>query len=322
MAVVALLSAFPSAALGQEQNEDCDVYYFGIGRPQDFKRAFACQMRQPDERKNWSILAVMYLNGDGTQPNVKKARAAFRHIESADASAAALEDALGRREANPKFAFPRIDYCKEIAQTTLDGNYCDGIQQRLADVTAKNALKTAGADLDRATAKRFGELKRAFDAFRKADGSRVYEAYGEGTIRNEAAMDQETFVQRDFLAAVEAWGPKASTMPAPKRGLADADKELNKVYRALMESYDAEAAEAVKTYPNPEVQKEYVEATKSAKNAARDAQRAWLKYATAWKKFAEALRPENPRDDDMRAFLIEQRIRELQSNGEEDVKKK
>jgi len=321
LGIATLLVASSSASFAQEEREDCDIYYYGIGRAQDFKRAFACEMRVPDENKNWAILAVMYLNGDGTEKNVKKARAAFKHLESHDASSAALENALGRHEANPKFAFPRIDFCKEIAQTTLDGNYCDGIQQRLANVAAKGALKTAGADLDKATAKRFGELKRAFEAFRKADGARVYEAYGEGSIRNEAATDQENFVQRDFLAAVEAWGPKASSQPLPKRSLEDADQELNKVYRALMDRHDAEAAEVVKNYPNPETQQEMLEASKSAKNAARDAQRAWLKYAAAWKKFAEALRPDNPRADDVRAFLIEQRIRELKSTGEEGAAK-
>jgi uncharacterized protein YecT (DUF1311 family) len=321
LGVAAFLAVSSSGAFAQEPNQDCDAYYYGIRRAQDFKRAFACEMRAPDENKNWAILAVMYLNGDGTEKNVKKARAAFKHLDSHDASSAALENALGRREANPTFAFPRIDYCKEIAQTTLDGNTCDGIQQRLANVVAKGALKTAGAALDKVASKHFGELKRAFDAFRKADGLRVYAAYGEGSIRDEASTDQENLVQRDFLTAVDAWGPKASAPPAPKRSLADADKELNKVYRALMESYDAAAAEAVKTYPNPEVQKEMVEASKSAKNAARDAQRAWLKYAASWKKFAEALRPDEPRADDVRAFLIEQRISELKGGGEEGGKK-
>jgi uncharacterized protein YecT (DUF1311 family) len=309
--VVAFLAVSSSVAFAQDQNEDCDAYYYGIGRAQDFKRAFACEMRAPDENKNWSILAVMYLNGDGTEKNVKKARAAFKHLESHDASSAALEDALGRREANPKFDFPRIDFCKEIAQTTLDGNYCDGIQQRLANVAAKGALKTAGADLDKTAGKRFGELKRAFEAFRKADGSRLYEAYVDGTIRDSIAIDQENFVQHNFLAAVEAWGPKASQTPAPKRSLADADKELNKIYRELLGGFDPEAND----------DKERVASLQDAKDAARDAQRAWLKYAAAWKKFAEALRPDNPRADDLRAFLIEQRIRELQTNVTDGVPK-
>jgi hypothetical protein len=115
------------------------------------------------------------------------------------------------------------------------------------------------------------------------------------------ATGQEDLVQRNFLAAVNAWGPKASP-PPPKRSLVDADKELNKAYRVLIDQYETDRADA--------------------KNAARDAQRAWLKYAAAWKSFAEALRPDNPRTDDVRAFLTEQRIRELQTDGEDGGPKK
>jgi Protein of unknown function (DUF1311). len=290
-----------SPAVPAQEPEDCGVYYFGIGQPRDFKRAFACEMRSPDDQRDWMIVAVMYLNGEGTAASVKKARDAFRHLDSADASSDALEKAIEMREANPRIAFPRIDYCREIAQTTLDGNYCDSVRMRKVDVAAKGVLKAAGADLDSAAAKRFTELKRAFDAFRRTDSQRLYLDFAQGTIRNAMATGQEDLVQRNFLAAVNAWGPKASP-PPPKRSLVDADKELNKAYRALIDQYETDRADA--------------------KNAARDAQRAWLKYAAAWKSFAEALRPDNPRTDDVRAFLTEQRIRELQTDGEDGGPKK
>jgi chromosome condensin MukBEF ATPase and DNA-binding subunit MukB len=151
------------------------------------------------------------------------------------------------------------------------------------------------ASLDRAGAKSFDELKRAFDAFRKADGERMYEAFIDGTIRNEKATAQEDFVQRNFLAAIPAWGPKAAA-PSSKRSLTDADSELNEVYRKNLSQFDTERA--------------------SAKEAARAAQRLWLKYAAAWKRFAETLRPGQAAADDLRAFLIEQRIRELGFSGE------
>ena len=189
----------------------------------------------------------------------------------------------------------RADFCKEIAQTTLDGNECDAIGQLRADAATSRLLKPVRASLDRAGAKRFDELKRAFDAFRKADGERMYEAFIVGSIRNEKAMAQEDFVQRNFVTAIAAWGPKAAA-PSSKRSLTDADTELNEVYRKDLSQFDTEHG--------------------NAKEAGRAAQRLWLKYATAWKHFAETLRPSQPAHDDLRAFLIEQRIRELRFSGE------
>jgi hypothetical protein len=301
----------PWPAVAQEGREDCDAYYFGIGRAQDFQRAFACEQRRPEEQKDWARLCVMYMNGEGTPRDIKKARAAFRHIHARDASTAALQDALERRETNPKAPLPRVDYCKEIAQTTLDGNYCGTIAQRLAGVTAKDALKNAGKSLTGPAAKRFDELTRVFASFRKADGQRLYADFSEGSIRNEMAMNQENLVQRDFLAAVKAWGPEGGPPPAAKRPLGEADQELNKVYRESMRGYDQEA----------ELDKGRAEELQAAKTATRDAQRLWLKYAAAWAKFAEAQRPEHPATDDLRAYLIEQRIRELQTGGEQGFQK-
>jgi hypothetical protein len=297
--IATLIGICSPAVLAQQRPEDCSVYYFGIGQPQDFKRAFACEMGARDEQKDWMMIAVMYLNGEGTAASVKEARAAFGHADSADGSADALEKAIGLREANPNSAFPRVDYCKEIAQTTPDINVCDSIHLRLADVAAARVLAAAGIS-DRAAARRFAELKRAFAAFRKADSQRLYLEFIDGTIRNAMATAQEDLVQRNLLAAVEAWGPKGSAPPA-KRSLAAADKELNQVYRALL-SQDEDAGAKVK-------------------KAARDAQRLWLKYAAAWKRLAEVSRPDSSRTDDLRAFLTEQRIGELQTGGEDGVPK-
>ena len=278
-----------------EQAEDCDDYYYGISRTRDLKRAFACHTRAPDEDKDWMMLTVMHLNGEGTPASLAQAQASFKHVSAHDASTEAMEKALALRAAHPETRFPRVDFCKEIAQTTLDGNECDAIQQRRADAATSRFLKPVKASLDRAGAKRFDDLKHAFDSFRKADGERVYEAFIDGTIRNAEAMAQEDFVQRNFVAAIAAWGPKAAP-PSSKRSLTDADAELNEVYRKDLSRFDADHA--------------------TAKEAARAAQRLWLKYATAWKHFAERLRPNQPAPDDLRAFLIEQRIRELRFSGE------
>jgi hypothetical protein len=75
--VVTLATEMARAAAPMDEN--CDVYYFGIGQRRDFKRAFECEMARPEQGRNWVLLAVMYLNGEGTPRDVKKARAALQH---------------------------------------------------------------------------------------------------------------------------------------------------------------------------------------------------------------------------------------------------
>jgi hypothetical protein len=96
-----------------EQAEDCDDYYYGIGRTKDLKRAFACHMRAPDENKDWMMLTVMHLNGEGTPASLAQAQAAFKHVSAHDASTEAMEKALVLRAAHPETRFPRLDFCKE-----------------------------------------------------------------------------------------------------------------------------------------------------------------------------------------------------------------
>ena len=66
VAVATTLGICSPAVPAEEEPEDCGVYYFGIGQPRDFKRAFACEMRTPDDQRDWMMVAVMYLNGEGT----------------------------------------------------------------------------------------------------------------------------------------------------------------------------------------------------------------------------------------------------------------
>jgi uncharacterized protein YecT (DUF1311 family) len=307
------LGAPASARAEAPANESCDVYYFGIGQRRDLGRAFACEMAEPEERRNWVLVSVMYLNGEGTSRDVRRARAALEHNrpEECGVTCAVLDEVLRRHEAAPNKSYRRIDYCKDIAQTTLDVNYCLGVETRRDAFRRKREAKALVVGLPPESSKRFTALAQAFAKFKEADGLREYQNFKEGTIRGEASAIMEKRVSKHHAAALAAWGPKATQVSAGARPLADADRELNEVYRGIMAGLSDALAEA-QTTPDPEERKSRVQAATEVKTATRDAERAWMRYAEAWKGFVKAARPDDAEAlESLRAFLTEQRIREL-----------
>lgn len=323
--IVALLflAAAGSAQAEAPAPELCDVYYFGIGQRPDYARAFACEMAEPPERRNWVLLAVMYLNGEGTARDLGRAREALGHKrpDYCGATCAALDEVLRRQEAAPTKRYPRVDYCRDIAITTPDANYCLGVEERKEELRRKRAGKNLAASLPPKARKRFAALGQAFAKFKKADGLREYENFRDGTIRDEASEIMEKRVAKHYQAALAAWGPGATGPPPKTRSLAEADRELNEIYRGIMDGLNADIAEAQATAA-PEEREQRVEDATGVKTATRDAERAWLRYAEAWKGFFKSVRPDDALAlEKLRAFLTEQRIRELKypSIGESEV---
>jgi uncharacterized protein YecT (DUF1311 family) len=118
-------------------------------------------------------------------------------------------------------------------------------------------------------------------------------------------------VAKHYQAALAAWGPKATQNQTRARSLAEADRELNEIYRGIMDGLNGAITEAQAT-KDPEERKNLVEDATQTKTATRDAERAWLRYAEAWKAFVAATRPDDAEAlESVRAFLTEQRIREL-----------
>lgn len=309
-----VLFLLPQPALAAAPAEvPCDVYYFGIGQRRDPARAFACEMALPEGNRDWVLLTIMHMNGEGTPRDVKKAREAFRHerLDYCGVTCGVLDQVLRRHEARPDKKHPRVDYCKQIAQTTLAINYCLGVEQRLAEIRRKREERAMSAGLAPEVRKRFTALSRAFATFKEADGIREYQNFKDGTIRGEASDIMEKRVSRHHDAALAAFGPNASQRPPLGRPLAEADQELNRVYREIMAARDADIAEAQATASGDDGQTR-VEDVKDVRVATRDAERAWLRYVDAWKKLVTSLHPDDAEaPDQVRAFLTEQRIRQL-----------
>ena len=288
------LAAAGSAQAEAPTSEMCDVYYFGIGQPRDYARAFACETAEPVERRNWLLLAMMYLNGEGTARDLGRAREALGHRrpDYCGATCAALDEVLRRQEAAPAKRYPRVDYCRDIALTTPDANYCLGVEERKEELRRKRAGKNLAASLAPEARKRFAALARAFAKFKEADGMREYQNFRDGTIRGEASEIMEKRVAKHYQTALAVWGPRATQTPPSARPLAEADRELNEIYRGIMAGLNADIAQARAT-AEPKERAERTEDAAGVKTATRDAQRAWLRYAEAWKGFLKSVRPDD-----------------------------
>jgi uncharacterized protein YecT (DUF1311 family) len=307
-ALVTAAAGHVDAAPADDIPEDCGVYYFGIGQPKDLARAFQCEIRTPDFRKDWAMITIHYLNGEGTARDLVRARQAFAHLRGeSGATEAALEEALRLREAKPGKIFPRIDFCKDIAIATPDANYCDGVAARMRSARLKKDLGQMRATLDPAAKKAFDKVASTFKHFQEEDGKREYLNFIDGTIRNEAATEQERRVLAHYREALAAWGPQATSPPALPRPLRVADDELNQVYQDIRKVDDT---------VEPESQR--AQNLADARDQTRTAQRAWLKYVAAWTSLVKQLNTDDAdAADNVRAYLTEQRIRELKISSVE-----
>ena len=298
LAAATLFAAMSSSArvarvVRAAEPEDCDAVYYGFGVPRDHAKAIACYRAQAD----WLMVAIMQTNGEGTPVDLAGARVSLGRLEFKDADGEALERIIDKREADPNANGRRVDFCADVANTTNSVDTCrtrEGNENTRRGDMRLDRLRSA---LDARARPMFDRARKAFDKFVKAEGARAYQQYVDGTVRNQAAMDQEALARRNFMAAVQ----KVTTGPAARlaggRLFPEADKQLNVVYRQAIDAY-------AKSFADDDV--------KDYKAKSRAAQQAWIRYRNAMGSLAGVRWPNQPDvQDRTRALVTEDRIREL-----------
>lgn len=309
-----LLAAAPAA----KPSEDCDALYYGEARPRDHAKALACYRAEG----NWTMVAIMQLNGEGGPVDVAGARASFKSaLEGGtfmDADAEALDAIIKKREASPSAKGKHIAFCGDVAGITPSLAYCQRRDEDRKAAKDDSSLKKARAQVDPRVRPAFDRAVSAFRSFVKAEGGRAYQRYIDGTIRNQASMDQEAFVRRNFMAEINALavGPAAGPPPGP-RSFAEADQELNAVYKEELRSYSANYDGLAKGTQDAAQAATYRSYVNDYKTKSRSAQHEWVRYRDAMAKLAAARWPDVRDAEDLtRALVTEDRIRELR-NGED-----
>lgn len=301
----------PAEPTGSTVPEDCDAPYYGRGEPRDYRKAFACYRKSGESL----MVAIMQLNGEGTPVDIPGARASLSRVDSKDADFEALDAIIKKREADPGATGPRVDFCRDVAMTTPSFNSCQADQEAKKTAKSSTGLKKIRAGLAPGIQRAFDSARAAYERFVEAEGERAYQEYIDGTIRNQAAMDQQAVVRRNFMATVKLLVTGPAVRFVARRSFEDADRELNAVYRdsvAAYVKYNEEAAVQAETTKDAKMAGEHRTYAADYRMKARAAQHGWVRYRDAMSNLAAARWPDarNAREQ-AKALVTEDRIREL-----------
>lgn len=307
-----LRAATADAGSGLVAVEECSVLY--EAKHPDFVKALACFRAEGD----WMRVAIMQVNGEGTPVDLRGARASVNRVESQDADVAAMLAIIAKREANPNVKGPRVDFCKDIAQTTPSWDSCQATVQGKKNAKRDGHLKAIRTRLEPSVRPAFDRARAAFEKFVKAEGDRVYQEYIDGSSRNQAAMNQEARARRNLTSTIEVLVAGSADRLVAGRSFADADKELNAVYNDNVSSYvrsNQESADDADKSHDASRAAEYRAYSKDYKEKARAVQHEWVRYRDAMGDLAAARWPQIPAARERaRTLVTEDRIRELRAD--------
>gem|GEM_PF-5311635 len=285
----------PAATPAPRPPQDCDALYYGDARPKDLPGALACYRVE----ENWSMVAIMQLNGEGTPIDVAGARATFDRMEPADGDTMALRPILEDREAHPNAKAKRIDFCAVVATTTPSLAYCAGRAASRVEAEDAKQLAQLRSGIEAGARPAFDAAVAAAEEFMAAERERVYQKWIDGTIRSQASISGELFARANFMRRIQLLAGAGGPPPgAARRSFAAADQQLNVDYR----------------------QDTGGNSPRDYKSASRRTQHAWIRYRDAMAKLAAARWPSRTDVADVtRALVTEDRIAEL-TPGEGDIR--
>jgi hypothetical protein len=312
-AATAAATATPASGGPSASSDDCDgdEFYYGWGRARDARKALACYRASND----WLMLAILQINGEGAPTDIAGARASLNHVESKDADFEALDRIVRKREANPTAKFRRVDFCKDVANTTPSVNVCQARDEGKKIAKSDSRVDKLRVGLDANARSAFDRAQAAYKKLAHADGERVYQEYIDGSGRDQDALDQEARVRRNFVATIKVvvTGPPARLVG--RRSFADADEELNAVYNENVSSYvtfNEDAAVDADERKDGEMAAEFRTRNSDYKVKSRAAQHEWVRYRDAMGELAAARWPDlRDAREQARALVTEDRIREL-----------
>ena len=312
-ATSAVATVTPASDSPSTVSDDCygDEFYYGWGRARDVKKALACYRASND----WMMLAILQINGEGAPVDIAGARASLNRVESKDADFEALDRIIKKREANPTAKFRRVDFCKDVANTTPSVDICQAREEGKKIAKSDSRVDKLRVGLDASARSAFDRAQAAYKKVAHADGERVYQENIDGSVRSQEALDQEARVRRNFVATIKVLVTGPAARLVGRRSFADADKELNAVYNENVSSYvtfNEDSATDADKRKDAEMAAEYRTRNSDYKTKSRAAQHEWVRYRDAMGDLAAARWPDiRDAREQARALVTEDRIREL-----------
>jgi len=213
-------------------------------------------------------------------------------IPGGSLEAGALREEIDERKQHPEISYPRIDYCRDIAQDTLTLNFCGYVSEQVEGVRRETRIREIRRTLTPAQGSLFDQVVKAFSRFESAETTRAYQLYAGGTGRQLAAMGQDTFVSAHLSAMLEETVVRRGLQPTDRAAYEAADRELNQVYQDDLRKVVEEQEKLIQSTSQKELIDMYRAQIDAYRKAAREAQLQWLRYRDLYADLARSLYPD------------------------------
>jgi uncharacterized protein YecT (DUF1311 family) len=299
---------------------DCDDYYYGIHHTQDLTQALKCY----EAEKRWEMLIVMSLNGEGTPASVAKAEELLLAWQKADPSQAdslqaqAFRKIIDERKPHPGGAFSKIDFCGDVAGDTVSMTACAALEDEMAEAGVEAGAVQVKAGLTPAQAALLDKVVAEYEAFKKAEGRRMYQQSIDVTSRGMASFSQQSVVRSGFLSLLGDVVVRRELQPAGKEDFEVADRALNREYQKDLKDSTASWKDGAKEAGSQADRDQYRRYVQDYKVAAKSAQLHWIRYRDLWAELAGSLFKDNKSVPDpalsIKTAVTRMRVSELQSD--------
>lgn len=298
----------------------CPYFYLGIGGAPDYAKALnLCKANN-----SGAFVAMMYLNGEGTPRDLNKAEAALKvwkqnnpdHFDSTQADT--LEKAIKRcRRATPQ-ACPRVDYCRDLAEATLDMEICDAAAQVSAEAALSRYVERIRNTLSANGRAEFDRVVVNFKAYEFQEDARSYDEFADGTLRGLAATGQAEFVRENFLKLMHQTIEARNLQPVTTRAYEAVSRELERELSRNLRRILLPRQEDLKDPERKDLWEQARTYIEDYRKAASDSQLQWVKFRDSAAELAASLYRDQAGKFDpavsMKAFMTKLRIAELRHN--------
>ena len=298
----------------------CPYSYLGIDGTPDYAKAL--NLCRADN--SGAFVALMYLNGEGTPRDLNKAEAALNVWKQnnpdqfSTSQAAALDKVIKRCRRATTEACPRLDYCKDLAEGTLDLEICDAAEQVSSEAALSRTIARIRNTLSANDREKFDRLVVNFKAYQDQEAGRAYDAVGNAMERGLAGTGQAAFVRDNFLKLMAETIESRKLKPVGLTTYRALNAQLDRVYERsiyrIVQSWQEDLRNPIfKDHWDEE--KSYI---KEYEESARESQAQWVKFRDSCADLASSLyRHQAGRFDpavSMKAAVTKLRIAELRYN--------
>lgn len=230
---------------------------------------FSAQFNKYKKENKGLCMAIMFYNGDGVQKDYKKAKEALKNSFTGTGEEKQFLKIINS-EKKPK----RIEYCKDIAYTTIAMSYCEGKQRDKIKAQLFSFAESVENKLPSTKKKSFALAISHLKSIIELDGEREYCKSISGTWRNIYKYSAEYRVIDNAKTALKILADNKLKIVS-KSEFDIIDKELNKIYKERRAEYKL-FNYGYKCYDDKS--KSDIKQSKFLLRTIRDSQRLWIKY--------------------------------------------